>query len=193
MWAEESESWHKPIPYKDLESVFANQLSMHCSISLPIQWALSALHINQYLTKIEGTFTYKLSTINNKTYSYISMAFCVSATLSSLPSRVSVASLIIKSICLSLPEVKVGVNTLRMLFHSDPVRAISILSKGGGKVKPTSYKEYNCFICYKKYISNINIHFYYFAWVNYSNFEFFLQKLFNLRFPALLFLSNRYF
>ena len=32
---------------------------MHCSISLPIQWALCALRINQYLTKIVSVFSYQ--------------------------------------------------------------------------------------------------------------------------------------
>ncbi len=31
----------------------------HCSISLPLQWALCALHINQYLTKIASVFAYQ--------------------------------------------------------------------------------------------------------------------------------------
>ncbi len=45
--------------------------TLHCSISLPIQLAFSALHINQYLTKIVEVFAYQLSMhcFDHSTYS----------------------------------------------------------------------------------------------------------------------------
>ncbi len=36
-------------------------IESHCLISLPIQWVLCALHINQNLTKIVSVFAYQLS------------------------------------------------------------------------------------------------------------------------------------